>query len=125
MKRWVEERNAVSSKMPDSRASAPFSWDCPCLTNNTVGSNTSLKILSNVILAAGLNSGGPAFVPPAVAMQTPLGYTPINQAAGTGLKSENLLLCSSHTQNFPAPQRIHMYCVCTSVVSRNREPLCR
>lgn len=70
MRRWVKEKHSIFKDA---------SWDYPCLTNNPVESNPSLKILSIVLLAAGLNLGGSAFVPPAVAMQTPRGYTHILQ----------------------------------------------
>lgn len=39
-----------------------------------------------MILAAGLNLGGPAFVPAATAMPNPVGHIHINQATGAGLK---------------------------------------
>lgn len=68
---------------------------------------------------------GSALVPPAKAMQNLVGYPRMNQASGTGLKSENLVLCSSHTQNFPAPQLIHVCYVCPPVVPHNRKSLCR
>lgn len=55
-------------------------------------------------------------------MQKLADYSHINQASGTGLKSENLLLHSSHIQNIPAPPLIHVYYVRPAAVPRNLNP---
>lgn len=57
IRRRVEERNEVSSKVTDSTDRAPFNWHGPCLTNRSTDSNFSLKILSKIILVARMNFG--------------------------------------------------------------------
>ena len=57
--------------------------DCWCLTNNTFKSNSFLKMLSKIILAAGLHLRGSDLIPLAITMQNTTGYIHINQSPGS------------------------------------------